>query len=71
MSTTKRFKVLIPELIADGVSREHSAKLTQLFYHFAHKFSDTNRGRDLAHAFMNHWHEAFKKSGHWIDEVRP
>lgn len=70
----KTFKALIPEIVADTVSREHAESLMQIFTtlmnknkRFASWITDTNKGRDTLYAFMNHWLEGFKRTGRWID----
>lgn len=68
----KRFKVLIPEVVALTVSYEHSralmvkfSRIMKLNAGFAKRISDTAVGRDRLYAFMNHWLEAYLKTGKW------
>ena len=68
----KKFKALIPEAVADAVSYEHSDKLMEKFNQimtlnkwFSKRITDTTIGRDRLHAFMNHWLEAYNKTGEW------
>ncbi len=68
----KRFKALIPEAVADAVSKEHGDSLMKKFTRimklnkwFAKRITDTTIGRDRLYAFMNHWLEAYNKSGEW------
>lgn len=68
----KKFKALIPEAVADSVSPEHADKLMEKFTRimncnefFAKRITDTTVGRDRLYAFMNHWLEAYNKTGKW------
>ena len=69
-------KVLLPHIVADGVSYEHSDKLVSLAEHFyranrkwARNITDTDKGRETLYAFMRHWFEGYEKTGRWIDET--
>lgn len=73
----KDLKVLLPHIVADGVSYEHSEKLVKLaeyFYsrneQFGRSITDSNKGLDTLYAFMRHWFDAFVRTGRWIDERR-
>ncbi len=68
----KQFKALIPEVVADSVSYEHSDALMTKFNRimtlnpsFAKRITDTTAGRDRLYAFMNHWLESYNKRGVW------
>lgn len=68
----KKYKALIPEVIADAISYEYSESLMAKFNkimglnpQFAKRITDTKIGRDRLYAFMNHWLEAYNKTGRW------
>lgn len=67
-SVRRPYKILVPEIMANTVSRQHAKKLIELFYKFSDKFPDNQKGRDLGYAFMSHWLEGYQKSGCWIGE---
>ena len=71
----KKFKVLIPEAVADAVSYEHFSKLMEIYFalmghssQFSRRITDTEVGRDRLHASMSHWLEAYNKTGKWLNE---
>lgn len=69
----KKYKALIPEAVAESISQEHSKalmikfkRIINLNKQFAKKISDTEIGRDRLYVFMQHWFDAYNKTGKWM-----
>jgi len=73
----KKLKALLPHIVADGVSYEHSNRLVKIMETicahnkaFADKITDNEKGRDFLAAFFQHWFDGYKKTGKWIDGLK-
>ena len=65
-------KALMPVLIVDRVTADpkearllilKTYRLYKLNKSWGKKITDTNKGRDLLYAFLQHWHQAFVLMG--------
>lgn len=72
-----KFKTLLPYAVADSVSREHSDMLVviaETIYkkneQFRKRITDTAIGRDRLYMYMQHWLDAYNKTGKWLIEVK-